>query len=136
MANATDDPVEANFEVAGIEHPRARSWLWRPWYAKLWWACIACYWVGKLALYWYRPLGDFYSTAFAGYANIAFYPFTALLVLGARFIPVWMSCRGWEWRTPSHDELASKRSTGVLRDPYSDPLDPRCPRYWRRHNHH
>src|SRR3546814_7287152 len=30
--------------------PVARNWLWKPWYAKLWWAAIPVYWTGAVAL--------------------------------------------------------------------------------------
>lgn len=113
---------------------RASSCLWRPWYAKLWWACIAFYWAGKLGSLWSPVLGAFYTSAVAGFLNIAFYPLTALLVLGVGFIRAWMDDRGLEWRPTSHDELP-KLSVGGFLDPMADPLDPQSPLYWHRHHH-
>jgi len=69
------DPVDAKSEQvepnasAAQPRPRASAWLWRPWYAKFWWACVAIYWTGKLASYWIPALDDAYSTAVAGYLN-------------------------------------------------------------------
>jgi hypothetical protein len=93
------------------------------------------YWSGKLASYWSSALDGAYSTALAGYLNVVFYPFTALLVLGIRFLPAWMEYYGWEWVAPSHDEMFPKRSVGGLRDPYSDPLDPRAGMLHWKHFH-
>lgn len=67
------------------ERPRASRWLWRPWYAKLWWAGAALYWTGKVGSYWSANLEDFYTTALAGNLNVLFYPLTALTVLGLGF---------------------------------------------------
>ena len=129
-ADDTSEQVEAN-AIAVPSRPRASAWLWRPWYAKLWWACIAVYWTGKLASYWSPALDDAYSTALAGYLNIALYPFTALIVLGVRFVPVWMEHHGWVWVEPSREQMFPKRSVGGYLDPMADPLDPRSPRHWR-----
>lgn len=127
--DAMSEQVESNASALR-SRLRASYWLWRPWYAKLWWTCIAIYWTGKLASYWSPTLDDAYSTALAGYLNIALYPFTALMVLGVRFVPAWMEYHGWEWVEPSHDELFPKRSVGGRRDPTSDPLDPRSGSLW------
>jgi hypothetical protein len=130
---ATSEQVESNASAVR-SRPRASAWLWRPWYAKLWWACIAIYWAGKLASYWRPALDDAYSTALAGYLNIALYPFTALMVLGVRFVPAWMDYHGWEWVEPSREQMFPKRSVGGYLDPMADPLDPRSPRHSRRHH--
>ena len=130
------EPLDAPAEEpqASSENPRARprasQWLWRPWYAKLWWACSALYWAGKLASYWSDALNDAYSTALAGYLNVALYPVTVLLVLGVRFVLPWMDYHGWEWVEPSHEQMFPKRSVGGMRDPNSDPLDPRSGSLW------
>lgn len=36
------DPADAvcDAEAHANERPRATDWLWRPWFAKLWWAVI------------------------------------------------------------------------------------------------
>ncbi|CAN5265876.1 hypothetical protein BH10PSE12_BH10PSE12_06200 [soil metagenome] len=111
--------------------PRASHWLWRPWYAKLWWAGVAVCWTGQLASHWSPALDELYTSALAGYLNIAFYPLTVLMVLGVRFVHAWMDYKGLEWGPPTHDELFPERSVGGLRDPMADPLDPRSPLHWR-----
>jgi hypothetical protein len=123
------EQVESNASTVR-PRPQASAWLWRPWYAKLWWACIAIYWTGKLASYWSPALDDAYSTALGGYLNIVLYPFTALMVLGVRFVPAWMDDHGWESVEPSREQMFPKRSIGGQRDPASDPLDPRSGSLW------
>ncbi|MFB0875652.1 MULTISPECIES: hypothetical protein [unclassified Sphingobium] len=117
-----------------LERPRASRWLWRPWYAKLWWAGAALYWTGKIGSYWSAILDDLYTTALAGYLNVLFYPLTALMALSIGFIRVWMGYRGWEWGPPADEQLFPKRSVGGYLDPMADPLDPRSPKHSRRHN--
>lgn len=114
------------------ERPRASRWLWRPWYAKLWWAGAALYWTGKIGSYWSPILEDFYTTALAGYLNVLFYPLTALMVLGVGFIQAWMEFRGLEWGPPARNDALPRRSVGGFIDPMADPLDPRSPVYWHR----
>jgi hypothetical protein len=65
-----------------FQRPRLSSWLWKPWYAKLWWASIPVYWIGLFVSGSSRALTAFYASAFAGFLDIAFMPFTALLILG------------------------------------------------------
>jgi hypothetical protein len=115
--------------------PRPRDWLWRPWYARLWWAFAALYWVGKLGSYWSQALDNLYTNAFAGYLNIVLYPVTLLMVLGVGFVRAWMEYRGLEWGAPTHDDLFPPLSVGGLRDPYSDPLDPKSGMIHWRHFH-
>ena len=61
------------------------NWLWRPWYAKLWWAAIPVYWLamGEPT----RPefLNAFADSGYAVVTNIIFIPITALAVLGVGF---------------------------------------------------
>ncbi|EJL33110.1 hypothetical protein [Novosphingobium sp. AP12] len=85
--------------AATIEHdmahqdrprPALSAWLWKPWYAKLWWAAIPVWWTGLAASNVSEFLADFYSGALAGFLNVLFLPMTALLVLGAGFVREWM----------------------------------------------
>lgn len=114
--------------------PRASQWLWHPWYAKLWWAGVGLYWTGKLASFWIVSVGAAYAMAVAGWLNILFYPPTALLVLGLGFVIEWMGYHGWEFGPPTRDRPFPKRSVGGFLDPLADPLDPRSPKYSRRHH--
>lgn len=61
------------------------DWLWRPWYAKLWWAAIPLYWLtmGEPT----RPecLQAFAESGYAVATNILFIPITPLAMFGLRF---------------------------------------------------
>jgi len=114
--------------------PRMSQWAWSPWYAKLWWACSALYWSGKLASWFSPDLDTVYTSAAAGYLNVAFYPLVPLIVLGVGYVGDWMDYYRWEWVSEPHEELSPKRSVGGYIDPMVDPLDPKSPRYWARHD--
>ncbi|BBB11256.1 MAG: hypothetical protein BGO58_10125 [Sphingopyxis sp. 65-8] len=73
-----------------IPQPAAADWLWRPWYAKLWWAAIPIYWTVAAASLKNPALRPFFESAFAGYLTILFFPLTALLVLGFGFVRAWL----------------------------------------------
>lgn len=68
-----------------VPQPAAADWLWRPWYAKLWWAAIPIYWAAAAASLKISALAAFYDSAAAGFANILFFPPTALFILGFGF---------------------------------------------------
>ena len=78
---------------AGIQSPAATDWLWRPWYAKLWWVTIPIYWAGAAASLKIPVLAEFYSSVPAAYLNILFFPPTVLLVLGFGFARAWIDAR-------------------------------------------
>ncbi|QJU59270.1 hypothetical protein HL653_17200 [Sphingomonas sp. AP4-R1] len=130
---APDAATEAN-SLAG-ERPRISRSIWHPWYAKAWWIGVALYWAGKLGS-WFSPgLDTFYASAAAGYLNVVFLPFTPLIVLGLGYVGAWMDHYRWKWVSEPREELAPRRSVGGYIDPLADPLDPRSPKYWHRHNH-
>jgi hypothetical protein len=66
--------------------PKLSTWLWSPWYAKLWWAAIPVWWTGMVASTRVDVLETFYRGALAGYLNILFFPMTALMVLGVGYV--------------------------------------------------
>jgi len=76
--------------IAAAMRPHASDWLWRPWYAKLWWAGIPAYWLGVGLSLKFEPLAAFFDTAFAGYCNVLFFPMTAFVVLGVGFARAWI----------------------------------------------
>lgn len=115
--------------------PRAATWLWHPWYAKLWWAGIALYWSGMAATFALPALDAYYSSPLAGLLNILFFPLLALIILGLGFARAWFAWSDWEFVEPSHEQMFPKRSVGGMRDPASDPLDPRSGALHRRHFH-
>ncbi len=65
---------------------KAGEWLWRPWYAKAWWAAIPAWWIGMAVSTKVAPLQAFYDSAIAGFLNILFFPITALMVLGVGYV--------------------------------------------------
>jgi len=126
-----DSLHESDTHVPPLPKPRARDWLWRPFYAKAWWAGIAAYWGGAAASLKLPALADFYTSTLAGFFNIAFYPLVALIILGLGYVRTWFAWSDWEWVEPTQDQLFPKRSVGGFRDPMADPLDPRSPSHWR-----
>jgi hypothetical protein len=99
--------------VEGREEPRASDWLWRPWYAKLWWTAIPVYWLGAAASLKVAALAQFYETALAGYLNVLFYPLVALMVLGIGYLREWMGPIDWSVREPYY----RRRTPNAFRDP-------------------
>lgn len=127
------EALESDEAIQEQPRPRAAAWLWRPWYAKLWWAAIAAYWAGKVGSFYSPALDDFYTSALAGFLNIAFFPPLALMVLGLGYARAWFEWSDWEFVEPTHEQMFPKRSVGGMRDPYADPLDPRSGAlHWRR----
>lgn len=126
------EPVSKNAETVGSSAapPRAADWIWRPWYAKLYWAFAAFYWCVFLVSWTWRLFPDFFGSVSGAYLNLAFHPFTILIVLGFGFLRAFFSTADWEWVEPTHEEMFSKRSVGGLSDPYSDPADPRSGMLW------
>lgn len=120
-------------EVAESATPlRASNWLWRPWYAKLWWAAIPIYWLAMTASLKVSLLAEFYASALAGFLNVLFFPMTAFLVLGVGFARAWFASVDWEFVEPTHEEVFRR----PLIDPYTDPNDPLSGAIYRRHHRH
>jgi hypothetical protein len=68
------------------DQPKLSKWLWRPWYAKLWWSAIPVWWLGMATTARVDVLAAFYGGALAGYLNVLFFPMTALMVLGVGYV--------------------------------------------------
>lgn len=129
------DPQEqkgAKPAVMAEPGPRIGTWVWSPWYAKVWWSCIAVYWAGRAASLYDHGLDEFYTSTPAAYLNLVFMPMTPFLLLGIGFVWAWMDHHGLEFEPPDEDYRPPKRSVGGWLDPMSDPLDPRSPKYWHR----
>lgn len=79
-------------DVGHQDRPRRAlwAWLWKPWYAKLWWTAIPVWWLGLAASTEVEFLAGFYGGALAGFINVLFLPMTALIVLGAGYVREWM----------------------------------------------
>lgn len=99
-----DDALSPPALEATIQPPKAGDWLWRPWYAKLWWAAIPVYWATATAALKIPALWAFFESALAGYLNVLFFPFTALLVLGFGFLRAWLDAPTADRGPPLTDE--------------------------------
>lgn len=62
------------------------DYLWRPWYAKLWWIAIPIYWAPAGGPTRIAAIADFYSSGYATITNLLFLPITASVVLGFRYL--------------------------------------------------
>jgi hypothetical protein len=131
--------------------PTAGDWLWKPWYAKIWWAAIPLYWAIATASLKIPALASFFKTALAGYLNVLFFPMTALLVLGFGFVRAWLDTPEtdeWEPLPDAEiDELEELRMLDEEWPPRPDPAfdmydplsgglfigNPLSPQYPRRH---
>lgn len=125
------DAVETDGALA--DRPRAADWIWRPWYAKLYWSAALLYWSVFLASWIWRLLPDFFSSVGGAYLGLAFHPLTVLIVLGFGFVRAFFSTGEWEWVERTHEEGIPRKSVGGLRNPYADPLDPRSGMNWIGH---
>lgn len=131
--HVNEQSTDAEGPEQRVDALRAGDWLWRPWYAKLWWIAIAVYWIGKAVSFTVPALDEFYTSALAGFLNVAFFPPLALMVLGLGFARAWFARSDWEFVEPTHEQMFPRRSVGGMRDPCADPLDPRSGAlHWRR----
>jgi len=130
-ANPGNEPA-----VSDLPRPRIGTWVWSPWYAKVWWLCIALYWGGRAISLYNERLDSFYTGTIAAYFNLAFMPMAPFLILGIGFAWSWMDHHGLEFGPPDGDYVPPKRSVGGWLDPMSDPLDPRSPKYWQKRRSH
>lgn len=89
--DATFNPRNGFADASATERSRASDWLWRPWYAKVWWAAIPIWWLGMAASTRIPVLESFYDSALAGFLNILFFPMTALMVLGVGYVQQWLA---------------------------------------------
>ena len=96
--------------------PRLRlaDWLWRPWYAKAWWATIPVWWIGMAASTKIAPLEAFYDSAPAGFLNVLFFPMTALLALGVGYAQDWLTAFAPQGEgDPISDEARARIAHGL-----------------------
>lgn len=85
MTETETEPMQDDDQAGPIDGLGLSHWLWRPWYAKLWWAAIPVYWLvmGEPT----RPefLNAFADSGYAVVTNVLFIPITTLFALGAGF---------------------------------------------------
>lgn len=131
MTDLPKDP-HSDKRVPVVERPRIMDWVWKPWYARLWWSATALYWsIGALGFI-YRPILDLYHTDFAYFLHIVFYPIFALVLMSVGWATAWMNAfdlaeahpeavnkLGWESRPY---DFEAGRSSEI-----SNPIDPSNP---------
>ena len=117
---------------SGLVAPRASDWLWRPWYAKLWWVAIPIYWFPAGAPFKIDFLVGFYSSSIGLYLNIFFLPVTALIVLGFGYARELRESDRWiEDYNPEHNRASSLyRRTPGSPPAFMDPLSPLSGSIW------
>lgn len=115
---------------------RLGDWLWRPCYAKLWWAAVPLYWLGMLLAVRSNVLASFYHSALTGYLTIFFFPPMVALILSYGFFRAWLAAMPQQ---SSHGddpcgldhEFYDHRRRGPSGMPSEiDPLDPSSGALW------
>jgi len=104
--------------------PRAADWLWKPWYAKLWWVAIPIYWLPAGSPFGIDFLAGFYTGSVGIYFNIVFLPVTALVVLGFGYARRLRESDHWVEITDSEHNRAGAfyRRTPASPPAYVDPV--------------
>jgi hypothetical protein len=125
--NGTDEQVEPSADTAP-PRSRASAWLWRPWYAKTWWTCIAIYWLPAGGPTRIPAIADFYETAWAAIPNLLFLPITAIVVLGFGYFRRLLT-NGEPSDGFKDIEFGTRRLPGMPH-PTMDELDPRSGPRW------
>ena len=122
VTNADEPIVPAEEWV----RPRVSDYLWRPWYAKLWWAAIPIYWLPAGSPFGFNFLADFYTSGVSIYLNLVFLPITALVVLGFGYARKWRESEHWEEILDSEHNRASAfyRRSPASPPAYADPVSP------------
>ena len=129
MMAATFEPNDTD---RNSDELRLRNWLWRPWYAKLWWSGVPVYWLGMLATLKLDALADFYRSAAGGYLDIFFFPPIVALVLSFGFLRQWLASLPTQENSEfDEDDFWDRRKYGPSGVPKEiDPLDPASGALW------
>lgn len=83
--------VDMNAIEPAAPRLKLADWLWRPWFAKTWWAAIPLWWIGMAMSTKFALLEVFYDSALAGFLNVLFFPMTVLMVLGVGYAQTWLA---------------------------------------------
>lgn len=125
QAESELEPPGGTTVESGMATPRASDWLWRPWYAKLWWAAIPIYWLPAGSPFGIDFLADFYTGSIGIYLNIVFLPVTALVVLGFGYARRLRESDHWIEISGEHNRASAfYRRTPHSPPAYADPLSP------------
>ncbi|MDF0490281.1 hypothetical protein PX554_19310 [Sphingomonas sp. H39-1-10] len=132
--------LESKEDEGLAETPRLSAWLWKPWYAKLWWTAIPIWWAGVAISTQVDFLESFYRGGLAGYLNVLFFPMTALMVLGVGYVRERLdNFVGQGEGRPLSDEEAEAERQRVWEEhermvkrsrAFADPSDPRSGPFW------
>ncbi len=131
-ADSEPEPPIGTAVESGAVAPRASDWLWRPWYAKLWWAAIPIYWIPAGSPFGFDYLAGFYSGGISVYLDIVFLPVTALVVLGFGYARRLRESEHWVEITDSERNRASAfyRRSPASPPAYADPVSPLYRSIW------
>jgi len=105
--------------------PKASEWLWRPWYAKLWWALTFIYWICLEGSFLLSP--DHISQTFVTMLMalvLAFNPLTVLGVLGYGFARAKIARGDWVY-TPGPSPEFEEWRRRERREAETNPADSR-----------
>jgi hypothetical protein len=108
----------ATLDALRASRKHVSDWLWRPWYAKLWWAAIPAWWAGMAVSTKVTLLTAFYDSALAGFLNVLFSPLTALMVLGVGYVR----------------HLLARPSVAGVRGSLSDDASSNIADFWEEHD--
>lgn len=126
-ANDTEKAADTTSRRTARRPPRLADYVWRPWFAKLWWIAIPLYWLPAgtpLA-----PLLEPYYTSNCGaVTNVLFMPLTAAFILGFGYLRRALArrCLTVHW----HDEERDAARRLGRPAPSLDQTDPRSPYFW------
>lgn len=113
-----------------IALPKVMSYLWQPWYAKLWWTCSAIFWIGALVV---SSLNLHVPGSTEGALKVlavGLHPLVALPVLGFGFCRAWLRLKCREPADEGGVNGAGELSFSESREPlsfFADASDPRSP---------
>ncbi|WP_234831561.1 hypothetical protein [Sphingobium yanoikuyae] len=127
-----DRDVATPIQVKDYQPVNIGDWIWRRMCAKVWWSAILFYWVGMILSLRVDALAIFYHSAFAGLANIFFFPPLVMLILSFGYINARIGQIDFDETVYPEVDFQQDRDwygpSGVLRE--FDPLDPSSGALW------
>ncbi|WP_257555882.1 hypothetical protein [Sphingobium sp. CFD-2] len=117
----------------GGDAPNIGDFVWRPRYAKLWWAAVPIYWLGMAGSLRFSFLAQFYDSALAGFLTVFFFPPLVSLILGFGFLRKWLEAipQSGEQSQAFDDSCFMSDRFGPSGMPCEfDPLDARSGALW------